>query len=127
MQITDEVTVTKPLATKLHKNLNKHLFNNRLRTPRFRLITDPKIWGCCNTVYANEEKTKFFVSHIELQKRFPTGRLLVDVLAHEMVHQFEDEIIANQLGCIMPDAHGPSFFEWSPKFAKIGLALKEKY
>lgn len=100
------------IAKTLHTELNGLLFNGELSTPVIRLTRSRRVWAWfwvdCNDV-----------SHIRLNKELNADSFGVNTLAHEMVHQWQYEILGNQ-----PE-HDLTFWMWGADFEKHGLTLDE--
>jgi len=113
----------------LFKMLNKTVFENKLPTPRFRIIkrtTD--YWGQCEADDFNPNpNTKKSNCIIYLSSKWYCKQWLIDSLAHEMCHQYQWDVLSKErarqgLGPIM--SHGPSFYIFRDKLKEHGIPLK---
>lgn len=62
---------------------------------------------------------------LEINIHFRTFRLFINVLAHEMVHLWQEigEVAQDDIG----KAHDGYFWSWKDKFAEQGLELDDSY
>ena len=71
------------------------------------------------------------VSHyIELHCKFPTWKEFIETLAHEMVHQWQWEVLSPQRyeeGKTPIMSHGPSFYAWRKPLHKYLIPLTRAY
>ena len=88
--------------------LNHCVFDNILTTPKFTVRRLRGNYGYC---HGNDNECR-----IELSIRFPSSRLFMEVLAHEMIHQFQWEQLA------MMD-HGVTFNDMRPLFLPYDIAV----
>jgi hypothetical protein len=95
--------------------LNKHVFNNELKMPKFIIRRTRGYWGMCEGMELGKEDVNIVVSTY-----MPSIRFMVMVLAHEMVHQWE--WVNN--GTM---THGPGFFSWRDQLSEYGVPLKIAY
>lgn len=97
------------------RNINRQVFNNELKMPRFRITSTDEFWGMC---VGHEDDPGSCT--IYLNNRFLSKRLFVYTMAHEMVHQWEWLTNENM-------THGPQFFQWRDQLAKFGIVLSRRY
>jgi hypothetical protein len=97
------------------KNINCSVFNNELTMPSFRLIYTKNYLGECQGVLTDTTCVK-----IRINKSFVSKRLFINVMAHEMVHQWEWLTNENM-------THGPQFFLWRKPLAKYNITLSRCY
>ena len=111
----------------LYRLINATIFNDRLVMPK--LVIKPRLqgaWGECygaDTPFVNNKSRCI----IYLSERWYCRQWLILTLAHEMVHQYQWDIISkrrNKEGLESIMSHGPTFFQWRDKFKKYGLPLK---
>lgn len=69
-----------------------------------------KAWGFCKFNVIDRTFT------IRLNSKFPSRKLFVNILAHEMVHVFEQRMYGRM-------GHGPKFLEFRETFKENGLDL----
>jgi hypothetical protein len=99
----------------IFRNINRNVFNNELKMPKFRLVESEYFWGeCVGTI---DDPTQCL---IRMNKRFLSKRLFVYTMAHEMVHQWEYLVYENM-------THGPKFFQWRDELAKYNIVLSRAY
>lgn len=112
---------------KLYKLINAAIFNNRLVMPRIKVKSRLMgSWGECLGVDQEFQKNRSRCMII-MNKRWYCKQWLIMSLAHEMVHQYQWDIISKRrrsqgLDNIM--SHGPTFFQWRNKFARHKIPLK---
>ncbi len=81
-----------------HRHLNGSLFGWRLSTPRFQLTDSEVRLGC----WHGASRTLDISRHLVLDHEWGS---LVEVLKHEMAHQYVDEVLSAGTEA----AHGPAF------------------
>lgn len=112
-----------------YKIINQYVFDNQLRKPEITLSQMRGTWGYCE--WLHEPQPSKSNCRIKLSNKWFCPQWFVNVLAHEMVHQYQWDVyrwehidyygrdLDNRGG-----AHGPSFYEWRDAFAHYGLDLK---
>lgn len=114
----------------LYRLLNKKIFNNQLEMPILEVVPRcRKYWGLC---IGEHEKPAYRRSYckIRLMDKWYSRHWLVTVLAHEMCHQYQWDIIGDQRvleGRERLMSHGPTFFVFRDKLAKHGISLKSSH
>lgn len=116
----------------LYEIINHEVFHDRLIMPEIIVKSRCRqYWGVCSA------KTLLpIIDHDEsncgiiLSDKWFCQQWLVNTLAHEMVHQYQWDVLSVRrvkqgLGPIM--SHGPSFFAFKPKLAKHYISLKTKH
>jgi len=95
--------------------LNEELFCAELAKPKFVIRRLRGKWGMldCDLTEGPED------AKLTITTKFPGKMKFVEVLAHEMVHQY-------QLQFHEPMGHGKHFKKWRPIFEDRGLKLREK-
>lgn len=112
----------------LHRLINREVFRNQLPVPIFVLKNRTReMWGACQGFHHNLGKRKSRCK-IELATRWYCRQWLIMILAHEMVHQYQWDImgkirIRNGMDPLI--SHGPSFFIFRNKLKKFGIPLRE--
>jgi len=110
-----------------YRCLNHYIFNNELKIPKITLQPRMRdIWGMCRGNYERDKKTKSYCT-IQLMDKFYCEQWFLLVLAHEMCHQYQWDIIGDQrrekgINPIM--SHGPSFFYFRDELNEFGIPLK---
>lgn len=103
-----------------YRMLNFLIFDNKLTRPYIEIHRLKNAWGLC-------------IGHVDLSceihitDRFYCKQWFVSILAHEMCHQYQWQILGQQrlkLGRTPLMSHGPSFFLYKAKFQKLGIPLK---
>lgn len=100
--------------------LNLLIFGNRLSTPKITIRRLHGAWGQCQ---GNENLS----CEIELTDRFYCRQWFLIVLAHEMCHQYQWEILGQQRiqqGRRPIMSHGPTFFIFRENLKRFGIPLK---
>jgi hypothetical protein len=90
--------------------INVEVFNNALDPVQIEVRRLRGAWG----QYNDKSNT------ITLTNWFPSKEIFLNVLAHELIHAYQ-----NAYG--EPLGHGPSFWQWKKRFKNNGLYLSEKY
>lgn len=100
----------------IYRLLNKYVFKNQLKMPIIEIGTCRKYWGMC---IGSEFPTKSGSRcKIKLMDKWFCVQWLVTTLAHEMVHQYEWDILNKSM------THRQSFFIWRDQLAKFNIDLK---
>lgn len=97
--------------------LNEDLFNNELPQVPFEF----KWLRVCWAYYQYHPRTPDKKESIIMHKRYPTHKLFVECLAHEMVHHWQH----TKLGWQKVD-HAEEFLEWCKRAKNIGLKIGEE-
>ena len=105
--------------------LNRYVFNNRLTRPKIELGRTQGYWGMCYGSWT-ETRTGTYVT-IKLSDKWFCPQWFVNTLAHEMVHQYQWDIMGpkregNGKEWLM--SHGPSFFVFREKLEHHHISLK---
>lgn len=98
--------------------MNKALFDEVLLPPKLIIVAKMvDSWGQCLTErsYSKSHPVTFTFSN-EIDER----DFFIQILAHEMVHQWEQQIYGRM-------THGKVFFSWKPTLNRMGIALEESY
>ena len=114
--------------------LNEQIFGNLLEPVDKIFISNHKNYGDVYALYYYDDKFRGKPAKISLCKRFDDEKMFVEILAHEMIHQWQWDVYRfdhlDYFGRPMFEnsgAHGPSFFAWKNRFADYGLHLKTWY
>jgi hypothetical protein len=113
-------------AQKVHRLLNRYVFNNALRKTRFNIKNLKDIWAMCD---GRVDRGKFFTEQIFLTNKFPHKAMFVTAIAHEMVHQWQWEVYSAERykqGKSLIMSHGPSFYQWKKPLAEYMIPLSIK-
>lgn len=109
---------------KIYGLLNKYIFRNRLHRPKIHLARCRDYWGLCTGLWHPTRSGA--LCEIKLSDKFYCIQWLVAVLAHEMVHQYQWEVLGRSLlaeGKYSVMNHGSTFYEWKDAFAEYNLPL----
>lgn len=100
----------------IYKLLNKYVFNNQLTMPPIEIGVRRTCWGYCEGLpFPTKRGTK---CRIKLVDKWFCIQWLVTTLAHEMVHQYEWDILEKNM------THRQSFFMWREQLDKFNIDLK---
>lgn len=97
--------------------LNKELFNEELPRVPFGFKRLRKCWAYYEYFPRTPDKSVLIV----MNKVYPSQKLFVECLAHEMVHHWQ----YMKLGWRKVD-HGEEFLDWCKKAKRIGLRMGEE-
>jgi hypothetical protein len=103
--------------------LNHAVFNGVLEFPEKIIIQDRKkwdFWGECEGWQRGHRYGPHYTKAIRLQKTYLDPKRFIDVMAHEMVHQYEWE----RQGVM---THGKTFWAWKEKLAEKGIPLTSSF
>lgn len=112
--------------------LNAAIFDKKLQRPVLKISKMRSMWGYCSVLNDDplHPRTKIVVN-----ANYPCKQFFIATLAHEMVHQYQWEVLAQRharlalrkrrarRGRIPSMSHGPSFVQWRYKFKKCGIPL----
>jgi hypothetical protein len=108
--------------------LNHQLFGDQLTRPSISLNPMRLAWGLCtgekHVLPSGSRCT------IKLMDKWYSAQWFINILAHEMVHQYQWDILGPQRKAHGKNAimsHGPSFFYWCASFKHHGLNLRACY
>jgi hypothetical protein len=105
---------------------NRYLFDNQLRMPEIEQRQLKGVWGFCQ--WELEEQNTGSHCSINIVDKWFCPQWFVQTLAHEMVHQYQWDIIRweefNGKYEKRGGAHGPDFFQFRERFDYYGLNLK---
>jgi len=119
--------VFRPSIREVHKTydlINKYVFNNKLKRPKITLSQCRDYWGLCTGLWYPTRSGRCV--EIKLSDKWYCAQWMVAVLAHEMVHQYQWEILGrNMEGKLKWNVmnHGPSFYEWRDTMAEYQIPL----
>jgi hypothetical protein len=112
------VRVTVELVEDIYDALNRSIFDNVLTRPKITVRSYKKrgIWGECEGYLKGSRWGKNYTKVIRIEREFPNLKKLISVVAHEMVHQYEWDVLG-----VM--THGNSFFAWEETLRSNGIRL----
>jgi len=97
--------------------LNEELFDNELSRVSFEFKRLRTCWAYYEYFPRIPGRPKTIIMH----ERYPTQKLFVECLAHEMVHHWQYK----NLGWKKVD-HGAEFLDWCKKAKRLGLRMGEE-
>ena len=100
-------------------SLNRAIFYSRLTQPDHISIRDFRKtdwWGECEGKRRKRRYGEYYTKVIRLQRYWPNPKKFITAIAHEMVHQYEWEILHDM-------SHGKTFFAWEGKLNEKGISL----
>ena len=101
---------------KTYNLINRSVFENKLSRPPLKLGTCRGYWGMC---LGHQNLTRPGTwCEIKLMDKYFCVQWFVNTLAHEMVHQYEWDILDKNM------THRQSFFIWREELAKYNIHLK---
>lgn len=118
---------TQEFALETYEMLNRYVFDNGLEPCPITVRRIRGVWGMCD---GRVEGDEFRVHEITLTKKYPFCALFVATLAHEMVHQFQWDVLSNERWQEGKDpimSHGPSFFAWRPALDEYNIPLTTRF
>lgn len=114
----------------LYRLINKTIFNNKLIMPEIEVMPRcRKYWGMCFGALQMPTKSKSYCK-IRLMDKWYCRQWLINVLAHEMCHQYQWDVEGMKRlnkGKEPIMSHGPSFFVFREKLKKHGICLKSAH
>lgn len=105
--------------------LNHSIFKNKLARPEIQLGTRRMCWGLCIGYVQNQPSGSCCV--IKLSDKWYCKQWLVTIMAHEMSHQYQWDILGPKRykqGQEFLMSHGPSFFVHRNRMLKYQIPLK---
>lgn len=102
--------------------LNRYLFQNKLTSGKIKVA---KLRGCWGWFVGHENEFE-----IVMTDKYPSIKVFIMGLAHEMVHQYQWEILGAEKikeGKIPNINHGPAFYAWKKNLSKFNIPLKIRY
>jgi hypothetical protein len=123
----DESYKTKPKQVNYTYDLiNKYIFDGALTKPEIIIKRPRGYWGMCEGLFDDDDEL-FFTNAIFLSDNFPYKAMMISALAHEMVHQWQWDILSNQRyqkGKLPIMSHGPSFLKWRKPLSEYFIPLR---
>lgn len=111
--------------------INKEIFNEKLPVPKFEVLPNCRAyWGLCIADGMIPDLNSATSScTIRLKDKWFCKHWLIAILAHEMCHQYQWDVLGHQRirkGRVPLLGHGPSFFVYRDKLMKYGIPLKKE-
>lgn len=112
---------------RVYSLLNRAVFNGVLRRPEIKTGRETNALGWCIGIRSPSRSRSGCI--IRITDKWYSVHWLIFVMAHEMCHQYQWDIIGPQRQAqgrepIM--SHGPSFFQHRAKLAELGIPLLKK-
>lgn len=117
-------------VVRTYKMLNYYVFNYELPMPLIEVVPRCRqYWGIC---YGSSERIPYRKSSckIRVMDKWYCKQWMITILAHEMCHQYQWDIIGYQrelMGKPAIMSHGPTFFYFRDKLKKHGISLKTSH
>ena len=111
----------------LYRLINKTVFSNKLEMPEIEVVPRcRKYWGIC---FGGSDRLPGRRSYckIRVMDKWFCRQWLITILAHEMCHQYQWDILGEQRIKKNKDrimSHGPSFYIFKEKLAANNISLK---
>lgn len=99
--------------------INHCIFDDKLKRPKLQIKYLPDAYGICYG-YLDDGKppqSEPTCIRIVMHTKFKSRRHFIEILAHEMVHQYQCEHL-NKLD------HGKTFWAWKDKFTAHNIKLR---
>jgi hypothetical protein len=115
-------------VNKLYDQLNKDIFQNKLVRPEIQLGIRRQCWGICLGYVKPRKPGTWCV--IKLSDKWYCKQWLIAILAHEMSHQYQWDIIGPKRYLKGKDflmSHGPTFFQHRDRMLKYNIPLKVSF
>lgn len=106
-------------VSRTYNILNHCLFDGKLKKPTIIIRSMSDSWGLCEgDVWTGNDRWIHdpVCKRITLNDSFPSVRMFIEVLAHEMIHQYQCDFL-NRMD------HGKTFWAFKPKFNRMGISL----
>lgn len=110
------VRATHVMVSQIYDSINRAVFGGVLKRPRLIINSYPDMWGECQGSRRRCGHGEHFVKCIRINRDWPNMKKLINVIAHEMVHQWEWE----RQGTM---GHGAAFWGWQERLGNRGLKL----
>jgi len=114
-------------TTRIFNILNQAVVQGHLCRPTIALRRQVKSLGWCIGQYQPNSYGSY--SRLELSDKYYNVQWFIMVLAHEMSHQYQWDIIGRQRlrqGRLRLMSHGPSFFKFRQRLQKFGIPLRRR-
>jgi hypothetical protein len=115
-------------VVKIYNLLNQVIFKNKLTRPKIVLAQQRKKWGECQVFDYRLRSGSGCI--IRISNKWICVQWLITILAHEMAHQYQWDIIGPARlaeGKKPLLGHGPSFFQHRARLHKYKIPLRIKH
>lgn len=113
----------------VYEMLNYHVFKNELRKPHLLVASNRrKYWGMCEGSPFRHRTGSY--CQIHLMDKWISAQWMVAIVAHEMAHQYQWDVMGPQREKEGKDflmSHGPSFFVFRERLEKHNIPLKTAF
>lgn len=116
MGYRNPVRVNHQMVAQIYDSINRAVFGGALRRPRLIINNYKDMWGECHGARRRCGHGEPYTKCIRINRDWPNLKKLINVMAHEMVHQWEWE----KMGTM---AHGAAFWSWQERLGNRGLKL----
>jgi hypothetical protein len=113
---------------KIYNLLNQVIFKNKLTRPKIVLAQQRKKWGECEVFDYKLRSGSSCI--IKINNKWSCIQWLITILAHEMAHQYQWDIIGPTRLAEGKDpliGHGPSFFQHRARLYKYKIPLRIRH
>lgn len=115
-------------VNKIYDLLNKEIFQNKLVRPEIQLGSRRMCWGICMGYVKPRDSGSWCV--IKLSDKWYCKQWMIAIIAHEMSHQYQWDIIGPKRFSKGKDflmSHGPTFFQHRSRMLKHNIPLKVSF
>ena len=102
--------------------INYYVLNSHLYKPVLMLRQCRGHWGICLGNTTRHDTGSY--CEIHLSDKWYCKQWFITILAHEMIHQYQYDIIGPETGKYNLMSHGPTFFQFRENLANHGIPLK---
>lgn len=110
------IRVKRSTLENIYDSINRAVFGSALRRPRIILAHTQEYWGEIEVGARGNQYGPRQTFCIRFAREFPNMKMVINTVAHEMVHQWEWERNSNI-------THGQAFYAWNERLANRGLRL----
>lgn len=110
------IRVKRSTLEHIYDSINRAVFGGALKRPRIILSHTREYWGEIEVGNRGNQYGPRHTFCIRFAREWPNMKLVINTVAHEMVHQWEWERNANA-------THGQAFYAWNDRLANRGLRL----
>lgn len=107
---------THEMVAQIYDSINRAVFGGVLKRPPLVIHAYPDMWGECHGCRRGHRFGPHYTKCIRINRDWPNMKKLINVIAHEMIHQWEWENLGHM-------THGASFWSWQERLNNRGLKL----
>lgn len=104
------------MVAQIYDSINRAIFGGMLKRPQLIINAYTDMWGECQGARRKHCAGPHYTKCIRITRNWPNMKKLINVIAHEMIHQWEWE----RKGYM---SHGANFWGWQDRLANRGLKL----